>query len=105
MALDTEATIVPASIIGAYDLGKPGAKWPTRGHVTIRYMPPIYVNKARDTVDTLMEKSRERMLEGIRMGHANVDQGWAWKEASATLLVAYLAIILGFFATILALLR
>lgn len=105
MALDTEATIVPACIIGAFDLGKPGVKWPTRGHVTIRYMPPIHVDRSRDTVDQLMEKSRARMLEGIRMGHAPIDKGWAWREAAATLLVTYLAVIVAVITIVVNMLR
>ena len=92
MAMDTGATIVPACIIGNDDLMGPGAKWPARGKVTIRFMPPIHVDKEKDTVDSLLERSRASMLEGIRQGHAEFEEGWAWKEASATLLFTYMGV-------------
>ena len=92
MAMDTGATIVPACIIGNDDLMGPGASWPARGRVTIRFMPPIHVDRERDSVDSLLERSRASMLEGIRQGHAELEEGWAWREASATMLFTYLGV-------------
>lgn len=93
LAMDTGATIVPACIIGSHDLQRPGDMFPCRGHVTVRFMPPIHIDAEKDSVDSLLERCRASMIEGIRLGHAPVDHGWAWSEASATLLAAYTAIL------------
>lgn len=51
---ELKAPIVPMMIIGAYDL-YPVGSWVNRsGHVSVRYLPPIYAHEAKDRDEMLV---------------------------------------------------
>lgn len=62
---EMQAPIVPFVIFGAYDLYPVGSWVNSTGRVTVRYLPPLYPEQARDR-DHMMRLVRRRMLESLR---------------------------------------